>query len=183
MDRADTLKILGVLRVAYPNFYKSMDAEDYADTVLLWNEMFKDDSVQVVGAAVKTFIATDEKGFPPHIGAIRAAIAKITTKQEMTEMEAWNIVKGAISCYANHDDFLALPPAIQRAVGSSSQLCQWAMLDMSSLPVIMSNFMRSYRAAADSEREKKLIPKDVLALVAGMKTKAIGCAEDKEQEL
>lgn len=30
---------------------------------------------QEVSAAVKAFIATDEKGFPPHIGAIKAQIS------------------------------------------------------------------------------------------------------------
>jgi hypothetical protein len=41
------------------------------------------------------------------------------------------------------------------------------MLDMESLPVIMSNFMRPYRTAVTEQRERGRIPKDVLALLAG----------------
>lgn len=41
------------------------------------------------------------------------------------------------------------------------------MLDLESLPVIMSNFMRSYKTAVTEQRERERIPKDVLALIAG----------------
>ena len=159
------MKILAILRVAYPNFQKAMRAEDYRDTVILWCDMFKDDSFKLVSAAVKTFIASDTKGFAPHIGAIKAAITKLTTPDALTEAEAWNIVRSKMSCYATHSDFLELPSVIQRAVGSASQLCQWAMVDFESLPVIQSNFMRSYRAALEAEQQRAKIPKDVLALM------------------
>jgi hypothetical protein len=40
-------------------------------------------------------------------------------------------------------------------------------MDRESLPVIMSNFMRSYKTAVTEQRERGRIPKDVLALMAG----------------
>ena len=163
------MKIMAILRIAYPGFYKGMNEKDHSDTVVLWATMFPDDPFELISAAVKTFIATDEKGFPPHIGAIKAAIAKITQPQALTEAEAWNIVRGKMSCYATRADFLSLPPVIQRAVGSASQLCQWAMTDMESMPVIQSNFMRSYRAALEAEQQRAMIPKDVLTLTEGNK--------------
>ena len=159
------MKILAILRVAYPNFQKAMRAEDYRDTVILWCDMFKDESFTLVSAAVKTFIAADTKGFPPHIGAIKAAISKLTLPDALTEAEAWNIVRGKMSCYATRADFFSLTPVIQRAVGSASQLCQWAMADIESLSVTQSNFMRSYRAALEAEQQRAKIPKDVLALM------------------
>ena len=84
-------------------------------------------------------------------------------------MEAWNIVRGKMSCYATRADFLELTPVIQRAVGSASQLCQWAMADIESLSVTQSNFMRSYRAALEAENQRAKIPKDVRALIGGKK--------------
>jgi len=165
VDKPETLKILTVLRVAYPGFYKTMDADSYRDTAILWCEMFKDDPFMLVSAAVKTLIATDEKGYPPHIGAVKSAMARLTEKPEMTEMEAWNLVRAKMSAYATHADFLELPEAIQRAVGSASQLCQWAMMEADHLPVIMSNFMRSYRVAIADQRERSRIPPDVRVLI------------------
>lgn len=90
--------------------------------MVLWATMFHDDSFDLVSAAVKTFIASDEKGFPPHIGAIKGAIVKLRQPQALTEVEAWNIARGRMSCYATRAEILSLPPVIQRAVGSASQL-------------------------------------------------------------
>lgn len=165
MTYVETIKLLAIIRVGYPSFYNKTDDNAQADVELLWSGMFKDEPFELVSAAVKTFIAADEKGFPPHIGAIKAAISKLTQPEALTESEAWNIVRGKMSCYATRADFLSLPPVIQRAVGSASQLCQWAMTDIESIPVIQSNFMRSYRAALEAERQRAKIPKDVLALM------------------
>lgn len=41
MDKPETLKILAILRVAYPNFYRTMDADEYNDTVILLCDLFK----------------------------------------------------------------------------------------------------------------------------------------------
>ena len=184
MDKLESAKILTILRIAYPSFYKGVSEKDHGDTVFLWATMFKDDAFELVSAAVKTFIASDEKGFPPHIGAIKAAIAKLTQPEALTEVEAWNIVRGKMSYYATRADFLALPPVIQRAVGSASQLCQWAMSNIESMPVIQSNFMRSYRAALEAERQRAKIPKDVLALMEGKRQAMLPVQEnEKTQEL
>lgn len=143
-----------------------MSVKDADDTVVLWAALFRDDTFELVSAAVKTLIVTDEKGYPPYIGAVKTMIAKLTEPPTLTEMEAWNLVRTKLSAYATHEDFLELPEVIRRAVGSASQLCQWAQMDRESLSVIMSNFMRSYKTAVTEQRERGRIPKDVLALMA-----------------
>lgn len=40
MDGLETVKILAILSVAYPNVYRAMDADEYDDTVLLWADLF-----------------------------------------------------------------------------------------------------------------------------------------------
>lgn len=165
MNKKEAAAILGIIKTAYPNFNNSGVNE--AQIVELWQSMFSSDSAELVAAAVKTFIASDEKGFPPHIGAIKSEIVKLTTPNALTEVEAWNLVRKKMSCYATHADFLELPPVIQRAVGSASQLCQWAMADIESLSVTQSNFMRSYRAALGQENDRAKIPADVLQLIEG----------------
>jgi len=105
--------------------------------------------------------ATDGYQTPPKEKEKEKAKEKEKTKE--------NIVRGKMSCYATRADFLSLPPVIRRAVGSASQLCQWAMTDLDSLSVTQSNFMRSYRAALESEQQRAKIPKDVLALMDGRK--------------
>ena len=164
MTREETLMVMSALKAAYPPFYKDMRREEAEGIVNLWASMFADDPVQVVLAAVKAHIATDKKGFPPHIGAIKEAIVKVTAPEEMTEQEAWGRVLKAVrnGIYGSQKEFDALPPTLQRIVGSPSQLKEWALMDGDTVnSVVASNFQRSYRARAANEREYMALPSDV----------------------
>lgn len=164
MTREEVLAIMGVLKAAYPAYYRDMKRSEAESVVALWEEMFRDDSAQVVALAVKAHIANDKKGFPPHIGAIKEAIVKITTPEEMTEQEAWTLVSKALrnGLYWAREEFDALPEAVQRVVGSPNQLREWATMDEETVQsVVASNFQRSFRARAASEREYRSLPGDV----------------------
>lgn len=188
MTRDDTLDILSVLKAAYPNFYRDMTRKDADHVISLWSEMFKDEPAELVGLAVKRHIATDTKGFPPNIGAIKDAIVKIMQPDEMTEFEAWDLVSKATrnSTYNSGEEFAKLPPVVQRIVGSPMQLQEWAAMDTETLQsVIGSNFQRSYRARAHHEREFLALPADVkqamTQIAAGMKMPALPSDADLEQ--
>lgn len=182
MTREETLTVMGVLKAAYPGYYKDMGRRDAEGVVSLWEAMFADTPAQIVAAAVKAHIATDTKGFPPHIGAIKSAIVKITKppELEMSEMEAWNLVRRAIHGASMEDwsrrfrngvldprpsavvNFDALPEVIQRIVGQPERLAEWEKLDSDEIDtVIQSNFMRSFRARTEHEREFLALPTDV----------------------
>lgn len=176
MTREDTLDLLSVLKAAYPNFYRGMTVKDADHVVDLWFEMFKDEPAGLVALAVKRHIATDTKGFPPHIGAIKDAIVKIQQPDEMTEIEAWNIVRNAIRSYSwdAKEQFDKLPPVLQRLVGSPNQLVEWGQMPSETVAsVVASNFQRSYKARAANEREFLALPADVKGamenIAAGMK--------------
>lgn len=166
MTREETLAIMGVLKAAYPNYYRDMRRADAEGIVELWHTMFEDDPAQIVAAAVKAHIASDVKGFPPHIGAIKQAIVKLTKppELELSEMEAWGLVRRAVSngIYGAQKEFDALPPVVQQVVGAPSQLKEWAMLDEDVVAsVVSSNFQRSYRARAAHAKEFLALPMDV----------------------
>ena len=164
MTRTETLAIMSVLKAAYPNFYKDMKREEAEGIVALWTDMFKDDPAEVVAMAVKAHIASDAKGFPPHIGAIKDAIVKLKTMDEMTEMEAWETVRKAIRSHPwdAKEQFEKLPPVLQRLVGSASQLQEWGQMSSEVISsVVASNFQRSYKARAAKEREYLALPSDV----------------------
>jgi hypothetical protein len=60
-----------------------------------------------------------------------------------------------------------LPPAVQQAVGGAKMLREWAMTDSDEVnTVIMSNFQRSYRIAADRERFTEKVPLTVATMLA-----------------
>lgn len=171
MTYKDTLQIMAILKTAYPNYYKG--GGDLEQAAALWAELFADDDVTVVAAAVKAFIVNDEKGFPPTIGQIKNLVRSLTTEKEMTEIEAWGLVSAALrnGFYGAEEEFGKLPPVIQRIVGSPATLREWAQIDNESVQtVIASNFQRSYRARAKSEREYLALPqatRDILSQLTG----------------
>lgn len=192
MNREETLVIMSVLKAAYPSYYKGLNRKDADAVVDLWTEMFKDEPAQVVAVAVKAHIASDSKGFPPHIGAIKDAIAKLKQPDQMTALEAWEHVRKAMrgasmspsSCtYINGEtdgktsaerNFEGMPELVQRVVGNPGQLAQWADMDAEVVnSVVSSNFQRSFNARAAHEREFLTLPSDVKdamqSIAAGMR--------------
>lgn len=179
MTLQETAQIMDVLATAYPQFYRNQSDDERMRGASLWAAMFKDEPVQLVAAAVKAFIAQDTKGFPPAIGIIKNTILRLTTPEEMTELEAWSLVRRAISGASMDDSsrvfrngvfsppsavvqFEQLPSILQRLVGDPARLAEWNQVPNDRLEtVVQSNFMRSYRARAAHERELLAMPPDV----------------------
>lgn len=171
MDRAETIKVLTVLRAAYPQFYAKQTAGDLQNIVALWADMFEGESYQLVAAATKALIKTRGSNFPPSIGEISAKVRQISTPAGMTEAEAWGLVARAIrnGSYGAEREFEALPPTLQRLVGSPRQLRDWAAMDADEVnSVVASNFQRSYRARAASEREFDALPSSIKSYAASL---------------
>lgn len=168
MNREEVLMVMTVLRGAYPQFYRGITAKEAEATVSLWAEMFAEDDVAIVAAAVKALIATDDKGFPPHIGAAKAKVRQITQPSGMTPQEAWNLVAKAIrnSAYESREEYDKLPREVQRLVGSPNQLRDWALMDSDTVhSVVASNFQRSFTARQKADNDFKALPRDVQAMI------------------
>ena len=168
MTREDTIKILSVLRGAYPAFYRDITKQEAESTIALWESMFDEEPYELVAAAVKAFISGDGKGFPPAIGQIKERIRLITTPEEMTEQEAWALVSKALrnSTYGSEEEFAKLPPEVKAVVHDPGQLKQWGMSPADEVEtVIASNFMRSFRAKQKVNKEYMALPTEVKRLM------------------
>jgi hypothetical protein len=157
---------MSILKAAYPGYYRDMKRQDAEAVVNLWSEMLADYPANLVAAAVKAHIAGDQKGFPPHIGAIIAAIGEVSKPAELTEGEAWALIARALrnGGYGSEREFAALPETLQRLVGHPSQLREWAMMDAGTVQtVVQSNFLRSYRARMESEKRLAAMPQEIRA--------------------
>jgi hypothetical protein len=168
----ETGKILAVIKKEYPHEFKDFSVQDKRDKVAFWQDMFADDDYSVVGAAVKSYIATDTTGYAPKVGQLKALIRKLTQPDEMSEQEAVNLILKAAtqSNYGAKEEFEKLPPICQRLVGSPSKLREWAMMEEATLnSVVASNLMRSYKAIAEKEREYQALPSNVKAVLEGIK--------------
>lgn len=77
MTREETVKVMAVLRGAYPQFYRDISKQEALDTINLWSDLFSKDDFSAVLAAVKNLIETDRRGFPPCIGQVKAKVEEI----------------------------------------------------------------------------------------------------------
>ena len=161
-----TVKDIGLmLDLLEANFGAAM----YKDTnrpavVKLWSAMFADDDPSEVAIAVKDCIATLR--FPPKIADIKSRMAQTRMQGQMTEMEAWQIIRAAVEeaySYERADEiFWTLPKIIQRTVGSGRQIKAWRSVEDAQFEtVIASNCMRTYRELAQREAGYHALPADL----------------------
>lgn len=168
MNREEVLMVMTVLRGAYPQFYRGITAKEAEATVSLWEDMFRNDNLQIVLCAVKSVIEGDDKGFPPTIGQVKTKMRLLVGSDELTEAEAWNLVSKAVKngLYGAVEEFEKLPPAVKRIVGSPSQLRDWASMDSDTVhSVVASNFQRSFAARQKADNDFKALPRDVQAMI------------------
>ena len=172
MTRQEALAVLAMLKTAYPSFYKDYSKEELNAAVNLWATMFSEESIQVVTEAIKALMCTLK--YPPTIADVKEKIAMImqSQTQTMTEMEAWQRVKAAISYYNAGENFAELPPILQKIVGSPNQLREWALMNGEVVnSVIQSNFMRSYKAKVAQEKEYAMLPESTKQLIQSIAVK------------
>lgn len=179
MTTDETIGILGIMKIAYPNFYKNLSKEEAQQTAMLWSQMFEGDNAKVVTEAVKALICTLK--YPPTVADVKEKMRLITrTEQEVTEMEAWNQVKVAISYYSAKDNFERLPLILQKLVGSANQLREWALMNAEHVEtVVKSNFMRSYTARVKADEQLESLPESTKELINSLGDK-FKMLEDKE---
>ena len=83
MTRDETIKILAILKAAYPNSYKNMTRDEANGTVMVWATQFADFPADVVLIAVNKLISTST--FPP-------AICEVKKKIQSLYWEVWEIL-------------------------------------------------------------------------------------------
>ena len=171
MTRDETIAIMGILKTAYPSFYRDMTRETALQAIALWTEMFANDRADIVTAAVKTLIKTRKEGYPPTVGEVSEVIRELKDGKGMTEQEAWSLVEKACTrgIYDYEEEFYKLPPVVQKAVGSPLMIREWALMDASTVKsVVASNFQRSFRVMQRREEELAMLPEDVKAMLGGV---------------
>ncbi len=169
MDKTETLKILSVLKAAYPHSYKGMSQRDADAMVNLWAVMFANEPYEAVNAAVYALISTRTVGYSPTVGEVKEKLQSLRNVAALSEQDAWALVSKACSngLYGYKKEFERLPPEVQKAVGAPEQLKEWAQVDVETFQtVIASNFMRTYRANAARQKELAMLPLEVRQIVA-----------------
>lgn len=83
MTRTEAIKVLAIMKAAYPNSYRGMTKDEANGTVNIWATQFVNIPVSVVMIAVNKLISTNT--FPPSIGEVKEKIRGLywEAKQEL----------------------------------------------------------------------------------------------------
>ena len=84
MTREEAIKILAILKAAYPNSYRNMSKDEANGTVMVWQTQFANIPAELVMIAVNKLISTST--FPP-------AISEVKEKIRGMYWEVWEILE------------------------------------------------------------------------------------------
>ena len=158
-------------------FFPSWKVENPAETAAAWHWALQDFPIDAVNGALQIYINTNNSGFAPSVSQIIGCLHKPNEVEQLSEGEAWNLVKRAIqdSGYHAEERFAELPPIIRRCVGSPNMLHQWSQTESSEVnTVVMSNFQRTYRAVLSKQEYNDRVPIEVSNLVKAVADKLSG---------
>ncbi len=168
MIKSDIATIIGILKTAYPQYYK--DKNTIIDTTNLWYEMFENDDINLIKIAVKNYITNNTSGFPPTIGEIKNEIYKLTNK-DTAPIELWNELKEACrqGLYYSAEIFPKLSKEIQVFLKNPMQLKELSMIDNNTLDtVIRGQFLKQVEVIQKREKEQVLMLPETKTFIDGL---------------
>ena len=164
MTKDESRFVIRIINATYPKTYNT--DEILSDAVNLWSTMFAADDFNLVRSALYTYI-NQEKSYAPNPGQIRAIMNRIQYPNELTEVDAWNLVQKALSnsLYGAQEEFDKLPEEVQKAIGSPQWLYHAVHDENTNMSVESSNFYRRYRQVMEDKRERQSMPSAVRKVV------------------
>lgn len=169
MTKNDTIKLIAVIVMAYPNFDKFKDEDHIKALTSMWAEMFKDDDAGLVGMAVRKHISTSK--WPPSIAEIREIMADIQHPDLIPPDLAWAAVTDVMRSegeFLHRDLYEILPHQIARVVEMIGWQSLWEMhcpyagnkVDMARLV-----FLDLYKPAYERARREAMLPPSLSASI------------------
>lgn len=182
MEREEFKTLVKAMKAVYaqPTFIPDQDAFQ------VWYELLKDLPYKQVHIAIQKHMLTER--FPPTIADLRTKASEVVEKQleEMSELEAWSLVRKAIgnSGYHAEEEFQKLPEACKIAVGTPENLREWALMESEQVGTVeQSHFIRNYRTAVKRLSEEKKIPESLRLLIASEREKHALLEKKNQPEL
>lgn len=182
MTRDETKELLMAIQATYPNF--RVKPEEMTFTINAWHTMLEEYPYQGIQAALKIYVKTNTTGFAPSVSQLITAMYQPTKQNELSEGEAWALVKRAIQdgAYSATERYEELPDLVKQAVGSPNMIYQWSQTDSDEVnTIVMSNFQRTYRTILQRKEYNDRVPiglSDLVNQIAGKMTPQIGVQDD-----
>ena len=162
MNQEEALIICTMLEANYQPF------KDLSVATGVWADAFKDVPFELVNAAVKSYMKRTTDDFRPNVGKITEEIDTILNGENLSEMEAWELIRKAVSGSTRSDssaylEWVKLPRDIQQVV-SADQILRWQTMNTNEMDtVVQARFIKSYQKVKEREFKNRVLPE-------GMKT-------------
>lgn len=165
MTREETIKLIGIITMAYPNFDKFRDEKHIRSMVNVWADMFAEDEAGLVALAIKEHISTSK--WPPSIAEIRELMTRIVNPNIIPPDEAWEIVAKYLYLAGEHchRDYRAeLPQAIADSIDAIGygQLyalhVAYARGSSAKAELDRVAFLQTYEEKVERQRRKAMLP-------------------------
>jgi len=158
LTKDETIKLIGIVTMAYPNFDKFKDEKHIRSLVAFWADMFADDDSVLVALAVKKHISTSK--WPPSIAEIREILVDITCPGLLQPEAAWDLVSRtlfAVGEYCHEDIRSQLPRPVYQTVESLGYSNLWKMRGKRDGLARLA-FIQSYKERIERMRNDALLP-------------------------
>lgn len=127
MTKEETIKLLALIKLAYPNSYKDIDRDTQVATVNLWYRAFADTPLSIVEMALDNFVKSSK--FPPTIADITERLRVINSEATLCvltldngkEREAYKYIVNATAHYSGRDECIIQHNKIEYLMKGNSQ--------------------------------------------------------------
>lgn len=169
MTQQETAKLIAKMKAFFPASFAKKTVEETKKDIASWYPLYKDFPAEVVFSALDEYAMTHDTAFAPAPGQLYAVILKHTKNDSelLDKYDAWELVEKAIhnGIDDSKKEYDKLPPAVQRAVGSSSHIREWGMMDVDKMSWIKNDFLSRYQEIYEAEEERLRLPSTTVMLL------------------
>ena len=128
MTQEESIKLLALIKLAYPNSYKDIDKDTQIATVNMWRRAFIDTPFCIVEMALDSFVR--ESKFPPTIADITERLQSIHDEATLNFLstgdgqrrEAYRYIMNATERYIGRNENIIHPNMIENLLKGDGQL-------------------------------------------------------------
>ena len=127
MTQEESIKLLALIKLAYPNSYKDIDRDTQLATVNMWQRAFADIPLGILEMALDNFVKVSK--FPPTIADIierlrlmnGEATLCVLTLDEGKERDAYKYIVNATAQYSGRSESVIQHSRIENLLKGNSQ--------------------------------------------------------------
>lgn len=149
MNREDIKRLLGMITITYPNF----KLNDPALAVDVWHQILEPDDAQNIFDAFSVYARTDTSGFAPSPGKLHMMIAdRLSDEIDEGEIMTMLTLASRNANYGFQEEFDKMPKALQKAVGSPTNIRNWGQMEQDQLNYTFNNIIKAYKRTVHDEK-------------------------------